>query len=68
MFDEKESNKRDQEKRDLLIEVLDKGLLGLREAGIFASFLAEDRGTDLKCNCKVVCGGCRAKCGCPQLQ
>lgn len=53
----------DPAKRALMIDVLDKGLLGLREAGLLANLLevrGEGRG---HCGCDSVCSNCKAKCG-----
>ena len=63
MFDEKTLNQREQEKRKLFIEVLDKGLLGLNKAGILASLLRDSREGRGHCGCDNVCSGCKLKCG-----
>ncbi len=66
MSDER-ANQKELEKRALVIEVLDKGVLRLGEAGVLASLLAVGESPyDAKCNCDTVCGGCDAKCGCIQ--
>jgi hypothetical protein len=53
----------EREKRSLIIEVLDKGLLGIGEVGILASMLRSDGGRG-HCGCDSVCDDCKAKCGC----
>ncbi len=51
----------EQAKKALIIKVLDRGFLGLREAGVLASLLAEGAYRD-RCKCDAVCDGCVGKC------
>ena len=62
MLDEKTPEQREQEKRDLLIEVLDKGILGHSEAGMLASLLEVGANTKGQCHCREVCDGCDGVC------
>lgn len=63
MPDENTTKQREQEKKKLVIEVLDKGLLNLREAGVLASLL-ETSGDRSICGCDAICDGCDGRCGC----
>lgn len=63
MPDENTTKQREQEKKKLVIEVLDKGLLDLRGAGVLASLL-ETSGDRSICICDTICDGCDGKCGC----
>ncbi len=61
MSDETVPNQNEQEKKALLIEVLDRGLLGLREAERLGGLLAA-QASKIRCECRGVCAGCKLKC------
>ncbi len=56
------ADEKEQEKKKLVIQVLDKGLLELREVGVLASILGTPRPREV-CSCNDICNGCREKCG-----
>lgn len=62
MAEERTPEQVEADKRRLVIEVLDKGLLTIGEAGMLARLLSSS-GSDVKCGCKDVCDGCRGRCG-----
>jgi len=48
--------------KKFLIEIIDKGILDMKRASLFAAFIAMDD-QDGKCGCRDVCG-CKAGCLC----
>jgi hypothetical protein len=55
-------DKRQSAAQDLVIEVLEKGLLDLRRAGILALLLSDGGTTPPRVDC-----GCRTVCGCKDV-